>query len=86
MADEAVMIRARASTRDALREIAEERNTSLIEALDQIVQSAREERLLAAVAITLSGEHLHAVVAETEALDRGIGSEGLSGDEDFSDW
>ena len=63
MPDSAVMIRARRSTRDALKEIAERRNTSLIDALDQIVRDVREEELIAAVAVSL-GEHAHAVALE----------------------
>lgn len=85
MPEEAVMIRARASTRDALRELAEAEGATLIEMLDRVVSSAREERLLAAVESTLSN-HVHAIAVDTEALDAEIGSEGLNPDDDFSDW
>lgn len=85
MPDSAVMIRARRSTRDALKEIAERRNTSLIDALDQIVRDVREEELIAAVAVSL-GEHAHAVALETRALDDATAADGLDPDDDFSGW
>lgn len=85
MSEEAVMIRARASTRDALRELADADNLSLIEALDRLVKNAREARLLIEVTTTLN-DHVHAVVAETETFDAAAGAEGLDPDEDFSDW
>lgn len=84
MAIDAVMIRARASTRDALRELADAEGTSLIEMLDRLVRAAHEQRVLAAVETTLGG-HVHAIVLETEELD-GLASDGLSLDEDFSRW
>lgn len=79
------MIRARASTRDTLRELAEAEGATLIEMLDRVVSDAREERLLAAVEATLS-DHVHAIAADTEAFDAELGSEGLNPSEDFSDW
>lgn len=79
------MIRARASTRDALRELAEAEGATLIEMLDRVVSDAREARLLAAVETTLSG-HVHAIIVDTEAFDAELGSEGLNPSDDFSDW
>jgi hypothetical protein len=85
MTEEAVMIRARASTRDALRELADAEKATLIEMLDRVVTQANEARLLAAVETTLSG-HSHAIALETSTLDEELGAEGLDADEDFSDW
>ena len=79
------MIRARTSTRDALREIAESENSTLIETLDRLVKRAHEERLLAAVEVSL-GDHAHAMLAETEVLDDAVAADGLDPDDDFSDW
>lgn len=78
------MIRARTSTRDALRELAEAEQLTLIETLDRVVRSAHEARLLAALGTSLA-EHAHAVAAETKELDSAFSSDGLSED-DFSDW
>jgi hypothetical protein len=79
-----VMIRTHAATRDALRELAEAENTSLIEMLDRLVRRAHEERVLGAVVATLGG-HVHAIAAETDSLDA-LASDGLDPREDFSEW
>lgn len=89
MADEGVMIRARASTRDALRELARADDASLIETLDRIVREAHEARILAATVTTLAdgtaGDHVHAIAADARKLDE-TSADGLDPDEDFSDW
>jgi hypothetical protein len=85
MSVDAVMIRARASTRDILRELAEAEGVSLIDALERVVAQAKEQQLLAELTTTLDG-HVHAVIDETVLLDAAVAGDGLDPDDDFSDW
>lgn len=79
-----VMIRARAETRDALKELAALNGATSIDTLDLLVSEAREASLLAALASSLSTD-AKAIAAETKALDA-VAADGLSPNDDFSDW
>lgn len=79
-----VMIRARAETRDALKEIAASKGSTAIDALDEIVAQAREASLLAALSTSLATD-ASAIAADTVALDA-VAADGLNPDDDFSDW
>lgn len=79
-----VMIRARAETRDALKELAASTGSTSIDTLDQLVSEAREASLLAALATSLSTD-AEAIADETKALDS-VATDGLNPNDDFSDW
>jgi hypothetical protein len=85
MSTEAVMIRARVGTRDTLRELADRDGVSLIDALERVVEQAKEQQLLAELVVTLDG-HAHAVIEQSAALDEVVAGDGLDPDDDFSDW
>ncbi|MBJ7459326.1 MAG: hypothetical protein JHD02_09085 [Thermoleophilaceae bacterium] len=79
-----VMIRARAETRDALKELAVSRGSTAIDTLDQLVAEAHESSLLAALATSLVAD-AKAIAADTRALDA-VAADGLNPADDFSDW
>jgi len=79
-----VMIRARAETRDALKELAASTGSTSIDTLDQLVTEAREAALLAALTNSLSAD-AEAIAAETKSLDSVL-ADGLNPNDDFSDW
>lgn len=80
-----VMIRARAETRDALKELAATNGSTAIETLDQIVAQARETSLLEAVSRSLTDD-AEAIALDTAAFDDVVAADGLNAADDFSDW